>query len=151
MTRSPHGIGRVVYLSGLVPDVPGPELSPHIASRLEVERILLQSTAATLSLRAGVVIGAGLDLVRDRPADGLDPAGAAGAAVDALAGPADRGRADVIRALADALEGEAVGDADLGGPDVVTYPELLAMYAEVGAPVPRAGAGARRSRSRRCR
>ena len=33
-----HGVGRVVYLSGLVPDVPEDQLSPHIASRLEVER-----------------------------------------------------------------------------------------------------------------
>ncbi len=39
--------------------------------------------------------------------------------------------ADVLRVLADALEEDAVGDVDVGGPDVVTYPELLAMYAEV--------------------
>ena len=37
-------VRRVVYLSGLVPDVPTEELSDHIASRLEVEETLAQAT-----------------------------------------------------------------------------------------------------------
>ena len=44
-------VGRVVYFSGLVPDVPADDLSPHLASRLEVENILMDavpgSTAST--------------------------------------------------------------------------------------------------------
>jgi uncharacterized protein YbjT (DUF2867 family) len=127
---SAHGVGRVVYLSGLVPDVPEEQLSPHIASRLEVERILMESTAATLSLRAGVVIGAGstsFEIIRQT-------------ASTLLVQPVPLwmrsrvqpiGVADVLRAIADALEGDAVGDVDVGGPDVLTYPELLALYAEV--------------------
>jgi hypothetical protein len=39
--------------------------------------------------------------------------------------------ADVVRVLADSLEGDATGTVDIGGPDVVTYPELLDMYAEM--------------------
>ena len=39
--------------------------------------------------------------------------------------------ADVLRTMADAVEGDGVGAVDVGGPDVVTYPELLALYAEV--------------------
>ena len=124
-----HGIGRVVYLSGLVPDVPEERLSPHIASRLEVERILRQSTAATLSLRAGVVIGAGstsFEIIRQTASTLLvQPVPLwMHSRVQPIA------IADVLRALADALEDDAVGDADIGGPDVVTYPSLLAMYAE---------------------
>jgi len=124
-----HGIGRVVYLSGLVPDVPEERLSPHIASRLEVERILRQSTAATLSLRAGVVIGAGstsFEIIRQTASTLLvQPVPLwMHSRVQPIA------IADVLRALADALEGDAVGDVDIGGPDVVTYPALLAMYAE---------------------
>ena len=104
-------------------------LSPHIASRLEVERILRESTAATLSLRAGVIIGAGstsFEIIRQT-------------ASTLLVQPVPLwmhsrvqpiGISDVLRALADALEGDAVGDADIGGPDVVSYPALLAMYAE---------------------
>ena len=53
------GVRRLVYLSGLVPDVPEAELSAHIASRLEVERILLAAIDGSVALRAGVVIGAG--------------------------------------------------------------------------------------------
>ena len=124
-----HGIGRVVYLSGFVPDVPEVELSPHVASRLEVERILLGSSARTLSLRAGVVIGAGstsFEIIRQTASTLL---------VQPVP-PWMRSRvqpiavSDVIRVLADSLEGDAVGDVDVGGPDVVTYPDLLAMYAD---------------------
>ena len=125
-----HGIGRVVYLSGLVPDAPREELSPHIASRLEVEEILLESSAATLSLRAGVVIGAGstsFEIIRQT-------------ASTLLVQPVPTwmhskvqpiGVADVLRVLADAVESDAVGAVDIGGPEVVSYPELLRLYAEV--------------------
>src|SRR5690606_18442845 len=54
-----HGVGRVVYLSGLVPDVPDDELSEHIASRREVERILDGSGAVVVALRAAVLLGSG--------------------------------------------------------------------------------------------
>ncbi len=50
------GVRRIVYLSGLHPDG---ELSPHLASRVEVGRILLESTVPTAVLQAGVVLGAG--------------------------------------------------------------------------------------------
>ena len=124
-----HGIRRVVYLSGLVPDVPEEKLSPHIASRLEVERILLGSRAATLSVRAGVVIGAGstsFEIIRQTVSTLLvQPV-----PLWLRSRVQPIGVADVLRALADALEGDAVGDVDVGGPDVVTYPELLALYAE---------------------
>ena len=52
-------VSRVVYLSGLVPQVPRDDLSRHITSRLEVEEELLRASCSTLALRAGVLIGAG--------------------------------------------------------------------------------------------
>jgi len=54
------GVGRIVYLGGIVPDRDA--MSPHLASRLEVERVLLEAAPATAALRASVVIGA-----RSRP------------------------------------------------------------------------------------
>ena len=147
-----HGIGRVVYLSGFVPDVPREELSQHIASRLEVEEILLESSAATLSLRAGVIIGAGstsFEIIRQTSSTLLvQPI-----PVWMRSRVQPIGIADVVRVLADALEDDATGDADIGGPDVVTYPELLQLYAEaarlprvqvpvVGAPVTAVALGA---------
>jgi uncharacterized protein YbjT (DUF2867 family) len=50
------GVRRVVYLGGLVP--PGAQASPHLASRLEVEDLLLQSVPEAVALRASIVIGA---------------------------------------------------------------------------------------------
>jgi uncharacterized protein YbjT (DUF2867 family) len=51
------GVERVVYLGGLVPqDAP---LSPHIASRLEVEQTLLEAAPASTALRASIIVGAG--------------------------------------------------------------------------------------------
>ena len=54
-----HGVDRVVYLSGLVPDVAESELSEHIRSRLEVERILSDVPATVVVLRAAVLLGSG--------------------------------------------------------------------------------------------
>ena len=124
------GVRRVVYLSGLVPDLVGDDRhSAHIASRLEVEQTLASGSCPTLSLRAGVVIGAGstsYEVVRQL-------------ASLLLVQPIPRwmrsrvqpvAATDVVRALVAAFADDApTGALDLGGPDVVTYPELLAAYA----------------------
>jgi uncharacterized protein YbjT (DUF2867 family) len=51
------GLERVVYLGGIAPDDPG-VLSPHLASRLDVERILLEALPRSTALRASILIGA---------------------------------------------------------------------------------------------
>lgn len=59
------GAGRIVYLGGLGS---GAELSPHLASRQEVGRILRSSGVPTVELRASIVIGPGslsFELIRD--------------------------------------------------------------------------------------
>jgi uncharacterized protein YbjT (DUF2867 family) len=50
------GVERVVYLGGILPRVP--VLSAHLASRLEVERILLEAAPASTALRASIIVGA---------------------------------------------------------------------------------------------
>ena len=50
------GVRRAVYLGGLVPQDRRP--SRHLASRLEVERILLAGLPEAVALRASIVIGA---------------------------------------------------------------------------------------------
>jgi uncharacterized protein YbjT (DUF2867 family) len=53
---SAAGVERIVYLGGLVPqDAP---LSPHLGSRLEVERILLEAAPSSTALRASILVGA---------------------------------------------------------------------------------------------
>jgi uncharacterized protein YbjT (DUF2867 family) len=49
-------VRRVVYLGGLVPAAAPP--SPHLASRLEVEEILLTAVEEGVALRASIVIAA---------------------------------------------------------------------------------------------
>jgi uncharacterized protein YbjT (DUF2867 family) len=50
------GVERIVYLGGIVPqDAP---LSAHLASRLEVERILLEAAPSSTALRASILVGA---------------------------------------------------------------------------------------------
>ena len=58
------GVQRIVYLGGLGT---GRSLSPHLASRQEVGRVLRESGVPTLELRASVIIGSGslsFELVR---------------------------------------------------------------------------------------
>ncbi len=126
------GVRRIVYLSGLVPRLDrGQALSPHLASRLEVEQILARSDASTLSVRAGVVIGAGstsyevlrqlASLLLVLPVPTWMQTKVQPVAVT-----------DVVRALVAAFEPDAPeGHVDLGGPDVVRYPDLLATYSRV--------------------
>ncbi|MBF4766169.1 NAD(P)H-binding protein [Nocardioides agariphilus] len=126
---SSTGVRRIVYLSGLVPRLDrGEGLSAHLASRLEVEQILAAADCSTLSLRAGVVIGAGstsYEVVRQlaslllvQPVPSWMRTSVQPVAVS-----------DVLRALVAAFDdGAPEGDLDLGGPDVLRYPDLLAAY-----------------------
>lgn len=120
-----RGVPHLVYLSGLVPDVPEPELSAHIASRLEVERILLAASDGAVALRAGVVIGAGstsFEIIRQvatlflvQPVPTWMHSSVQPVAVS-----------DVLRAVDDALADDGPrGAVDLGGPDVLAYPDLM--------------------------
>jgi uncharacterized protein YbjT (DUF2867 family) len=49
------GVGRVVYLGGILPSGP---ISTHMASRLRVEELLLDAVPGSVALRASIVIGA---------------------------------------------------------------------------------------------
>ncbi len=119
-------VRRLVYLSGLVPAVPEADLSAHIASRLEVERILLGALDGAVALRAGVVIGAGstsFEIIRQvatlfvvQPVPTWMRSHVQPVAVS-----------DVLRAVDDALSDDGPrGAVDLGGPDVLAYPDLMA-------------------------
>jgi len=118
------GVRRVIYLGGLVPTT-GPA-SIHIASRLEVERILLQASSESVAFRASIVVGAQnrsfrflVRLVERLPVL-LVPAWR-----NHLTQPIDE--RDMLELLARAAENERIGGAalDIGGPDVVSYGELI--------------------------
>lgn len=123
------GVRRIVYLSGLVPDAPAAELSRHISSRLEVEQVLAEAQTAersVLSLRAGVVLGAGstsFEVIRQlatllvvQPVPSWLEHKVQPIAVS-----------DVLRAIVEAFELEQLtGALDIGGPNVLPYSRLLA-------------------------
>ena len=63
------GLGRIVYLGGLIPDVPDGDLSPHLRSRLEVEAGADRLRGADLGIARGDGGRQWLDVVRDHAPD----------------------------------------------------------------------------------
>jgi uncharacterized protein YbjT (DUF2867 family) len=123
------GVKRIIYLGGLVPSS-GPA-SVHIASRLEVERILLDATPESVAFRASIVIGARsrsfrllVRLVERMPVL-LVPAWHTHRTQ-----PIDE--RDMIELLLRAATSDRIGgeSLDVGGPDVVSYGELIDQIAD---------------------
>lgn len=127
------GVRRIVYLGGLTPEgVPEEELSPHLRSRAEVGRILLESGVPTAVLRAAVVIGSGsasfemLRYLTERLPAMVTP-GWVRTPIQPIA------VRDVLRYLAGCarLPERVNRTFDIGGPDVLTYRDMMQRYAAV--------------------
>lgn len=118
------GVRRVVYLGGLHPR--DHELSTHLASRKEVGDILLAGPVPTIVLQAAVVIGAGsASFEMLRYLTGRLPAMVAPKWLHNRMQPI--AIADVVRYLVAApeLPDELNRTFDIGGPEVLTYAELI--------------------------
>ncbi|WP_442802537.1 SDR family oxidoreductase [Streptomyces sp. CB01635] len=127
------GVRRIVYLGGLTPqDVPEQDLSPHLRSRAEVGRIFLDAPVPATVLRAGVVIGSGsasfemLRYLTERLPVMVTPSW-----VHTRTQPI--GVRDVLRYLVGSATMPTDVDRafDIGGPDVLTYREMMRRYSEV--------------------
>ncbi|MFM9876714.1 MAG: SDR family oxidoreductase [Rhodoglobus sp.] len=124
------GVRRIAYLGGLHPDVPIDTLSPHLRSRAEVGRILLQSGVPTAALQAGTVIGSGsasFEMIRHLTE--VLPYMPAPKWVRNFIQPiAVR---DVLYYLVAAAElpAEVNRTFDIGGPDVLRYGQMMNGYA----------------------
>ena len=124
------GIKRLVYLGGIVPD--DDRLSPHLASRAEVGRVLLGSGVPVTVLQAAVIIGSGsasfemLRYLTERLPGMVTPRWVHNR-VQPIA------VRDVLHYLVHAAELPAGvhGAYDIGGPDVLTYLEMMRRYAVV--------------------
>lgn len=125
-----HGVPRVVYLSGIVPDVPQEELSEHITSRLDVEHVLSETPAVVLALRAAVLIGSGstsFEIIR-QVGERL-PVHTVPSWMDSRVQPI--AVVDVLEALAGALEAPGPSrHLDVGGPETLRYGALIEAYTE---------------------
>lgn len=124
-----HGVGRIVYLSGIVPEVADDELSEHITSRREVEGILAESEADVVVLRAAVLLGSGstsFEIIRQVGA--RMPVHTVPTWMDSLVQPV--AVVDVLEALVGALEYSGPSrHFDVGGPQQLRYGALLEAYA----------------------
>jgi uncharacterized protein YbjT (DUF2867 family) len=132
------GVRRIVYLGGLLPrwEDDDPESRPrarrsrHLASRAAVERILLEAVPDSIALRASIVIGARsrsfrllVHLLERIPVLTL-PAwqGYRTQPIDAR---------DVTEMLATAATAPLGGRSlEVGGPDVLTYGQMLSGIAD---------------------
>nr|WP_237141503.1 NAD(P)H-binding protein [Serinicoccus hydrothermalis] len=125
------GVGRIVYLSGLHPDIPHEDLSKHLASRVEVGEILMACGVPTAVLQAATVIGSGSasfemlrHLTKRLPVmvapkwlkNRIQPIG-----ID-----------DVLHYLVAAgdLPPDVNRTFDIGGPDVLTYKAMMQGFAQ---------------------
>ncbi|MGI9596220.1 MAG: SDR family oxidoreductase [Acidimicrobiales bacterium] len=126
------GVNRIVYLGGLGPDDPA-ELSDHLASRHEVGAILASGSVPVAELRAAVIIGSGsasFEMLRH-----LDevlpvmicPRWVTKTRCQPIA------IADVLHYLV-AIIDEPLTESrifEIGGPDVLTYREMMDRYAAI--------------------
>ncbi len=131
------GVRRIIYLGGLCPEGDG-ELSAHLSSRQEVARILLDSGVPTLVLRAAVIIGSGsasfemLRYLTERLPMMLTPRWVR-TRIQPIA------VRDVLHYLLGGLTvpADVHGSFDVGGPDVLTYAEMMQRFATVEGLRPR--------------
>ena len=134
------GVGRIVYLGGLVPRWSAPASSrrgarapssTHLDSREQVERILLRAVPGSVALRASIVIGARsrsfrllVRLVERMPVLTLP------AWRRFRTQPIDQ--RDVIEMLHACMRAPLSGRTlDVGGPDVLSYGEILSRIADL--------------------
>jgi len=122
------GVGRIVYLGGL--GVDGDQLSPHLRSRREVERLLAATGVPVTVLRAGIVVGCGgLSWEMTRQLVAHLPVMVTPRWVRTRSQPIAVD--DVVAYLVGVLERpEAAGHVyDVGGPEVLSYVQMLARVA----------------------
>jgi len=120
---------QVIYLGGIVNEH---RLSRHLRSRQQVERILAGATVPLTTLRAGIIVGSGsasFEIIRDL-VEKL-PVMVAPRWLNTPCQPI------AIRNVIEFLSGillkkETFGKSyDIGGPDVLTYKQMLLQFAEV--------------------
>ncbi|HEY0899399.1 MAG TPA: SDR family oxidoreductase [Sphingobacteriaceae bacterium] len=124
------GARQVIYLSGIVNEK---QLSRHLKSRKSVETILsVSSTFSLTTLRAGIIVGSGsasFEIIRDLVEK-----------LPVMIAPRwlkTRCQPIAIRNVIEFLNGvlglEATWNKsyDIGGPDILTYKEMLMGFAEV--------------------
>jgi uncharacterized protein YbjT (DUF2867 family) len=120
---------QVIYLSGIANET---ELSKHLSSRKNVESILTDSTFALTTLKAGIIVGSGsasFEIIRDLVEK-----------LPIMITPRwlkTKCQPIAIRNVIEILNG-VIGNLktynksyDIGGPDILSYEEMLLRYAKI--------------------
>jgi uncharacterized protein YbjT (DUF2867 family) len=122
-------VKQVIYLSGIVNEK---ELSRHLSSRKNVENILPSQVYALTTLRAGIIVGSGsasFEIIRDLVEK-----------MPVMIAPRWLGtkcQPIAIRNVVEYLSGVMMNEDtfnrsfDIGGPDVLTYKEMLLRFAHI--------------------
>jgi uncharacterized protein YbjT (DUF2867 family) len=133
-TNFMEGIGhtsasQIIYLSGIVNEK---QLSRHLRSRQNVEKILSSGRIPLTTLRAGIIVGSGsasFEIIRDLVEK-----------LPIMIAPRwlnTRCQPIAIRNVIEVLSGvlsrkETYGHSyDIGGPDILSYKQMLLQFAEV--------------------
>ena len=122
-------VKQIIYLSGIVNEA---QLSKHLQSRKNVEAILAHSRVALTTLRAGIIVGSGsasFEIMRDL-VEKL-PVMIAPKWLKTKCQPiAIRNVIEYLSAIL--LREETYNESfDIGGPDVLTFKEMLLQFGEV--------------------
>jgi len=122
-------VRQIIYLSGIVNEE---ILSKHLTSRSNVETILSSGSYSLTTLRAGIIIGSGsasFEIIRDL-VEKL-PVMIAPKWLDTRSQPI------AIRNVIEFLSGVLLNEStfnksyDIGGPDIMTYKQMLLRFANV--------------------
>jgi uncharacterized protein YbjT (DUF2867 family) len=120
---------QVIYLSGIVNEK---KLSKHLLSRKHVEEILGSGSFALTTLRAGIIIGSGsasFEIIRDLVEK-----------LPVMIAPRwlnTRSQPIAVRNVIEFLKGVLLNEQtfdhsyDIGGPDILTYKQMLLEFARV--------------------
>lgn len=128
-----NGVKQIVYLSGILPEhTSEDELSRHLRSRLEVERVLKSFGVPVTTIRAGLIVGPQgssfpilVKLVRRLPVMILPRWTRTKTHPIALE--------DILNALDRSIGNRTLDEQiiDVGGPEVMTYREMMQRTAEI--------------------
>jgi len=126
---SSNGVRQVIYLSGIINNN---ELSKHLLSRKAVEEVLRKGKYHLTTLRAGIIVGSGsasFEIIRDL-VEKL-PIMIAPKWLNTKSQPI--AIQNVVQYLKGVLLNEKTFDKsfDIGGPEILTYKEMLLRFAQV--------------------
>lgn len=120
---------QIIFLSGITNEG---KLSRHLASRKNVEEILIKGKIPATILKAGIIVGSGsasFEIIRDLVEK-----------LPVMIAPKwlrTKHQPIVIRNVVECLTGVLLNEKtfntsfDIGGPDIITYKEMLLQFAQV--------------------